>query len=86
MKSLYELIKREHDIVEGIRKYEHEIYCCKRDIEWCNDYEPDCNEKAESIELFEIRINNAELAITNSKYELEIVRRDIRRYFEELNE
>lgn len=85
MKTLYELIKREHDIVEGIRKYEYEIYCCKRDIEWCNDYKPDCNEKTASIELFEIRIDKAELAITNSKYELEIVRRDIHKYFEELN-
>lgn len=85
MKSLYELIKREHEIVEGIRKYEHEIYCCKRDIEWCNDISFTCSEKTKSIDLFEVRINKAELAIVNSKIELEYARQDIRRYFEELN-
>lgn len=84
MKSLYELLKREHEIVERIGKYEYEIYCRKRDIEWCNDYKPDCKGKAEDIARFEQLISDMELAIANSKTELLLVRRDIKRYFEEL--
>ena len=83
MKSLYELLKREHEIVEEIRKYEYDAYCFTREIEWCNDYKPDCKGKTEDIARFEQLISDRELAITNSKTELLLVRRDIKRYFEE---
>ena len=86
MKSLYELIKREHEIVEEIRKHEFAVYQYKRDLEWCEDYKPDCNEKAVRIAWIENLINDTELAINNSKTELEWARDDIRRYFEELSE
>lgn len=86
MKSLYELIKKEHDIVEEIRKDEYAAYCYTRDIEWCEDFKPDCNEKAKMIAKFESYIRDTELAIENSKTELKWIRWEIKRYFEELNE
>ena len=85
MKSLYELIKREHEIVEEIKKYEYDAYCYTRDIEWCEDYKLDCYAKVADIERFKALIADAELAIANSKIELDYAREDIRRYFEELN-